>query len=876
MSAYSSALCRDLQQTAQEQNLLRPLHLTRHEPGTDVKLDLGGIWPPWHGLGLFRIDAWAGGGVTGQVYKATLLATDEADEAEPPVEIDRAYALRVFVPWSRPARWARNAVHALAFQAPYALQGNADAVRAVGLWHKIIRRASSYWFGDERIVADAYAMFHDETLGSLGLVLEWVEGRTWQIELDPHLFNGNGKIAAAQKPSAGEPSPSACLTEYAAKKAFMRSLFRLMEELGAEELARQYRWWNLTGQTNILKRAEANGNPSSGLTAVDLAQGLPLLPLAPMNPADVGQIARGLRSLRLVQFNRGHMGRLEAFANKHHQLFRDLHPAINALRFAESSHHCSQIDVLHRGPTAVLTADNRASLREGWLDHLHARGRLDPESARRLHRRPVRAWLYLVLGLLPLVGGFFQRLIGHAGFRQHVGNLIRSLGYLRRTLRARQCERLIDWHRQGRADEDRTDWLLEHPLQFWAEALGFGLLPASVHRFFTDSLYARGVVERWFVRPWQFCFDPEARQEMVLEAAEDWQERDLLPDEDAAEIRRRVDEPQIQAYISGFFVHLATLPAGLVLAALGAAGARLVAADSWADARAWAAGVLGFFSLTPVSPGSLIRGGYVLVRAIRARSFRDYRLALALAFCKWGGWLAFPAQMAASYPVLSRFLAGRAAMGLVRKIPVLGRRGALPEYLAYRLCYNVPLGAGRWWRRWPKRDAWVRRVGTLLGLGRLPGAPGAYVSLPVAAALAGLAWVGCPWWPVLLAAAGLAAAGIVTAGLWERSDTAKRRGSFVLDAVVGQCVAGLAAWLPWPWLAAGWPWPVPPAVIGAALAFVWFRLMVVARPRPVRAAGALQGGWGTVGDDLVAGAIALALVAACQGVLYTTLTLWVG
>ncbi len=876
MSAYSSTLCRHLQQTAEQQVLLRPVRLTRYEPGTELKLDLGGIWPPWHGRALFRVESYAGGGITGQVYKATLLATEKTDRTDPLIEINRPYALRVFVPWSKPARWVRNVVHALAFQAPYALQGNADAVRAVGLWHRIIRRAAGVTFHDESAVADAFAMFHDETLGSLGLVLEWVEGRPWRIELDERLF-AVGDVAEAEASPAAEGTArrSACRTEYEAKKAFMDRVVGLLEDLGADELARQYRWWHLTGQVNVLKRASSNGDPSAGLTAVDFVSGLPLLPFAPTSPSDVGQIGRGLMKLRLIQFNRGRTNRLEAFANEHHQVFRDLHPAIDALEFAESSYHRSQIDLFHRGPMGILTVGNRDWLREAWIDHHRARCRLDRETAERLHEAPVRAWCYIWLGSIPLVGGALQRWFGNATVRRHVRKMFGSFGYLRRTLRARQCEVLIDWHRQGRATEERTDWLLDHQLEFWVEAVGFGLAPASVHRFFTDSLYVRGVVDRWFVGPWQFCTNPAMRREMVVEAAEEWVDEGLLPQEEADRVRERAEGPQVQKYINGFAVHLATLPVALVVAVLLAVGARIVSAASWPEAWSWAAGVMGLFALTPVSPGSLVRGGYVAWRAVRERNWRDYRLALALAFWKWVGWLAFPVQMAASYPVLSRFLAGRAAMGLVRKVPLIGKPGALPEYLAYRLFYNLPRNLGRWWRRWPKREAWARRIGGLFGLGRLPGAKTCASVLAIAAA-AGLAWAECPWWVVFLGAAGLAAVGIVAAGVWPPPASGKARPRFVLDAVTGQWLAGLALWLPWPWEAAAWPWPAPPVVAGAAVALVGYRVLAAIRPRPVRVAGSLDGGWGTVADDLVAGVLAFAATAACQGVLFAVLHFWAG
>jgi hypothetical protein len=97
------------------------------------------------------------------------------------------------------------------------------------------------------------------------------------------------------------------------------------------------------------------------------------------------------------------------------------------------------------------------------------------------------------------------------------------------------------------------------------------------------------------------------------------------------------------------------------------------------------------FQVVPISPGSLVRGLYVLYLVIRERNFKDYNIAVFLGFFKYIGYLAFPIQMTYRYPALARFMAGHWATEAVHVIPVFGERGALLEHKIFSLFYNWPL-----------------------------------------------------------------------------------------------------------------------------------------------------------------------------------------
>jgi len=105
--------------------------------------------------------------------------------------------------------------------------------------------------------------------------------------------------------------------------------------------------------------------------------------------------------------------------------------------------------------------------------------------------------------------------------------------------------------------------------------------------------------------------------------------------------------------------------------------------------------ILGLFQVTPISPGSLVRGLYVTALVLRERNFKDYNIAFCLSFFKYIGYLAFPIQMAYRYPDLARFMAGHWATGAAHIVPVFGERGALLEHAVYDLFYNFPLNVRR-------------------------------------------------------------------------------------------------------------------------------------------------------------------------------------
>ncbi len=256
------------------------------------------------------------------------------------------------------------------------------------------------------------------------------------------------------------------------------------------------------------------------------------------------------------------------------------------------------------------------------------------------------------------------------------------------------AESLIGWFRAGRVSDRRALAIAEKPgLYVLNRPLAF--LPPGVHRFLTDKAYFKERLHIMFVKPVQLYFKPAVREKWLRDMIEEGRKNGMLSDADAARILAQVDEPYIQKYLKSLAVHMATLflseTVFLTIAVVYVLGHPEF---GWAEATARAALIIGAFNLLPVSPGSIVRGVYVVYLCIKEKNIKDYRLALPVSFFKIIGYLAFPLQMAYRFPELARFMAGHWATEAVHVVPVFGERGAWLEHAVFDAFYNYPLSLG--------------------------------------------------------------------------------------------------------------------------------------------------------------------------------------
>jgi hypothetical protein len=681
------------------------MHRERYDAGDVLDYEVRSVSPD---AGYLRmsvlVEKFVGGGFAGQVYRVRVLDLDGQSST---LKADQTYALKILIPPSGLALFFRNLLYWIGFQGSFQLQINSEAARAGALWQKFIRRAAALRFDDERAVNDIHGTLVDQTLGSCGEISDWVEGRTWRLEVDDHveLLARWERGQLPEEAVTGSP-------EYRHKKTFMHEFVDLLHEMGAHEFARQYEWSTWKSQPNVLKRLETDPDPERGLTAVDFRAGLTLLPFLPMSPGDVKLIFQGIRRGSLVQFDRGDLQQLEAFVLKDESHFVDLMPLLEDLKECERVYRNSIPDLTHNGLRIFFDKSLRGTVVHSAITGWRIRNMIDQESETRLRNSRSFLLCFFLLGLIPSLGTMLRRALGRADYRSHYSRLLYDISYIKRTFLAKRVESLIRWHREGRVTKTKVESIYKSPLLYLIH-LPLSILPMGLHRFLSDHEFFLKTGYDLFVRPLHLYFNAAMREQWLRDMVEEGWERQMLSAEAVREIHSQLGDPYIHKYLRSLAVHILMSPTTHIVSFSLAAYYIITHPDvPQAQAYAVAAGIIALFQLIPVSPGSLARGLYVLYVAIKERNFKDYRIALALAFLKYVGYLSFPIQMTYRYPTLARFMAGFWATRTVRFIPVFGESGALLEHKIFRWFYNVPLTIRRKmneraeWRKRHKPRAW--------------------------------------------------------------------------------------------------------------------------------------------------------------------------
>jgi hypothetical protein len=695
---YSVEVCGELEAGVRAANLYRPMRVSRYDAGTELSYDVNGVGHGEKARVHLTVEKFVGGGFAGQVYRVKTTAIEGKIEG---LEVGQIYGLKILIPPSGFSRTFRNLLYFIGFQAPFQQQVNPAAAQAGALWQKLIRRGAGIRFGDEKTVVDIYGTFVDEKQGSCGELREWVEGRTWRLEVDDRMDllrqwqhgekpscseKRDSQLSKRQKADSPLGSP-----EYRAKRRFMHEFVELLYDMGAYEFARQYEWSTCKSQPNALKREETKDDPSGGLVAVDFRAGLTLLPFLPMSPGDFKLIAKGLMRGSIVQFDRGDLAKLEAFVETYPDEFADMQETLEELKIAEQLYRDGIPDITHNHIRLLYSRKLWSTMLNGAVTGWKVRNLVDDEHERRFRSSRVSTLLFFIVGLVPFLGKFVRRIWARADWRKHYATMLTSGDYLRRALRARMTEKIITWHRDGRVNAQKALSLTTATWPFFYH-LPLSVLPAGLHRLLTDWNHAKERLAYYLIRPVRLYFNAESRQQWLLEMMSEGQRKHMLSDEDATIILSQINEPFIQKYLKSLAVHVCTLPVTQVVSVLIAIIFVLTHPDM-PRAEAWGIGlgIIALFQVVPVSPGSLTRGLYVLYLVIREWNFKDYNIAVFLGFFKYVGYLAFPIQMTYRYPALARFMAAHWSTEAVHAVPVFGERGALLEHWVFCLFYNWPL-----------------------------------------------------------------------------------------------------------------------------------------------------------------------------------------
>ena len=666
------------------------MRVSRYDAGTELTYDVNSIGQTGTARVHLTIEKFVGGGFAGQVYR---VKTTEIEGHIEGLEVGKIYGLKILIPPSGFSRTFRNLLYFIGFQAPFQQQVNPAAAQAGALWQKLIRRGAKIRFGDEDMVVDIYGTFVDEKQGSCGELREWVEGRTWRLEVDDRmdLLRQWQHGQADNEQHVGSP-------EYRAKRKFMHEFVDLLCDMGAYEFARQYEWSTCKSQPNALKR-EGTDDPFNSLVAVDFRAGLTLLPFLPMSPGDFKLIGKGLMRGSIVQFDRGDLRKLEAFVQAHPEEFADMHETLEELKTAEQLYRDAIPDVTHNHVRLLYDRKLWSTMLNGAVTGWKVRNLVDEQHEQKFRKSSISTFLFFIVGLIPLLGKFVRRIWARADWRKHYRTMLTSGDYFRRAVQGRITEKVIDWHRDGRIDERKASRLVKDIWPFFGH-LPLSFLPAGLHKFLTDFKHAKERLAYYLVRPVRLYFNAQMREQWLRDMVTEGRRKHMLSDEDAEVILSQINEPFIQKYLKSLAVHVCTLPVTQVVSVL-IAVIFVLTHPEMPRAQAWGigAGIIALFQVVPISPGSLTRGLYVLYLVIRERNFKDYNIAVFLGFFKYVGYLAFPIQMTYRYPALSRFMAGHWATEAVHIVPVFGEGGALLEHWVFCLFYNWPLTIRRRMRK---------------------------------------------------------------------------------------------------------------------------------------------------------------------------------
>jgi hypothetical protein len=691
---YSIEVHKDLEKEFKQLALHRPMRIERYEIGTELAYDITAVGSTLKAKVHLIIRKFVGGGFAGQVYQVEITGIESETGPIDNLEVGGVYAIKILIPPSAFSLLFRNVLYWVGFQGPFQLQVNPAAARAGALWQKFIRRGAKIQFGTESVVVDIYATFVDNSLGSCGELSEWVEGRTWRLEVDDNLDVLKRWIKGEKADPQKLGSP-----EYRAKLEFMRQFVELLHQMGAHEFARQYEWSTWKSQPNCLKRSGTEDSPSKGLTAVDFRAGLALLPFLPMSPGDFKLIATGLLRGSLVQFDRGNIKKLRQFIGDHKENFAGMERGLEELEGAEQIYRNSVPDITHNHIRLLYSPTLWSTMLKSAITGWRVRNLINRQCRDRLQKNTVLTLLFFLLGLIPLIGRFFRRIWGQPFWRAHYRMILTSADYLCRAVRAKFIEKIINWHRAGRLDDNRAlsvSKQIRHCIYHWP----LSLLPVGIHKILTDWPYAKERLDYYLLRPVRLYFNNDLREQWLRDMVTEGKQKHLLSNEDAGVILAQIDEPYIQKYLKSLAVHVCTLPVTQVVSLI-VAIIYVVTHPELPRAQAYGIGlgIIALFQVVPISPGSLVRGLYVLYLVVRERNFKDYNIAVFLGFFKYIGYLAFPIQMTYRYPALARFMAGHWSTEAVHVVPVFGERGALLEHKVFNLFYNWPLTIRRRMRK---------------------------------------------------------------------------------------------------------------------------------------------------------------------------------
>lgn len=680
----------DFRKVVERANLLvKPLR-RRYLSGEVVATEVKGIDGGLLGISHFEVDSLLGSGFAAQVYRAR-------------GEDGQEYALKPLRPDNGLKESFRNMLFLLGFRVPFSPQSNEDAVQTGLMWQDLLRQATEARFGYEGKVAKPYGYYFDSSLGCFVEIHEFVNGRQVFLEPDDGIFTRRiirtKNFFRRHFGKSQEQLPEHD-REIDQKQRFMSELVSLSEEMGMDDLARQFRWYTLVSQTNVLRRNEVSPEDenSPGLVVVDCRPGLTVLPIIGMfmSPSDFIRGARELLRGKLeVHYDKTNLRKLETF----------------------NSNHPGQLDEEKLAKLTEIENRYRQSLdktgrREAFIRFWLSQGLISREKSEELKEKGF-SFGYLLARFIPG--------IRNEQYLSHLRRIISNKEYRAEYLQVLKANNIEHWLAEDEITPEQAEKLFQSTARFFK----FKLLdyPAmKVGRKLNDVI----------VTPARLIFGigKDFRVKWMQERIQEMLEAGQITKESALQLSEQAKEPSAQYFLRDTTALIAleaiskliTVPVGAYLSLETQSILPLVGLAAWQ------------FQPIPViipSPSGLLRGGYMAVRTLAFDAFREGKTAIIRKGAKKGlkdftGFIlergvitagtilktvgngVLPAAMASRYPGLSAVLARHITREAAKFVPIVGdiygAEGGLIETTMFDLVYSLPLSVRKLFPRKTRVD----------------------------------------------------------------------------------------------------------------------------------------------------------------------------
>jgi len=352
------------------------------------------------------------------------------------------------------------------------------------IYQYILYLATRMKFKADGVVAQPLGYYWEPELGSFTEIHEWVEGRYPCYEADPLILHRLFGIALEE---AGH--------EMQRKKRFMQGLVDVCHEIGAIGLARQYEWFTLISQANVLSRE----SPKPGLSdfvAVDCRPGLAVPFFLPLSPAHARIILEEAKRGVFAHFDAMDLSRLERFVQLYFREDEDLSALTSQVNEENVLYRAGLLDIWNARANSFLRSSRLQSVKQATIQDWVKLRMVSPAIAERLGQGWVRFLTCFILDNLPMVGGFMLRLTHNEIYQRHLLLSLVSVNYREGALQFMRSRDVGEWREDRRITCSRVELLEASTIRYLFEKLVLSWQPRILHRLVTDPSARRDLFQK--------------------------------------------------------------------------------------------------------------------------------------------------------------------------------------------------------------------------------------------------------------------------------------------------------------------------------------------------------------------------------------------